>query len=87
MTLMQSTHMIEGLPKFTQPKDVCTNCLISNQFGKSFPCQSKFSATTTLELVHCDLFGPIPPEIYGGNKYFMLLDDDYSRVMWAYFLE
>lgn len=87
LILMQTGKMVEGLPKFTQPKGVCTDCLMSKQVRKSFPSQSKFCATKALELVHCDLCDPISPETSGGNKYFMLLVDDYSRIMWVYFLK
>ena len=37
----------------------------------------------TLELVHGDICGPISPATVGGSKYFLLLVDDYSRVMWV----
>lgn len=39
-----------------------------------------------LELVHTDLCGPISPSTKGGNKYFLLLVDYFSRVMWVYML-
>lgn len=39
-----------------------------------------------LELIHADLCGPISPSTMGGNKYFLLLVDDFSRVMWTYML-
>lgn len=37
--------------------------------------------------MHGDICGPITPATPAGNKYFMLLVDDYSRVMWAYLLK
>jgi hypothetical protein len=36
-----------------------------------------------LELVHGDLCGPISPATPAGNRYFLLLVDDYSRFMWV----
>jgi hypothetical protein len=36
----------------------------------------------TLELLHGDLCGPVSPPTPIGNKYFLLLVDDYSRYMW-----
>ncbi|XP_074361102.1 uncharacterized protein LOC141701320 [Apium graveolens] len=82
LTLMQSNQMVEGLPNFAQPKGVCADCLMSKKVRKSFPSQSKFYAIRILELIHCDLCGPISPETLGGNKYFVLLVDEYSRIMW-----
>ncbi|GKD70838.1 ribonuclease H-like domain, reverse transcriptase, RNA-dependent DNA polymerase, partial [Tanacetum coccineum] len=44
-------------------------------------------STRRLELVHGDLCGPISPLTPAGNRYFLLLVDDYTRVMWVYFLK
>lgn len=44
LSLMQSTQMVTGLPKFTQPGSVCTDCLMSKQVIKSFPSQTNFRA-------------------------------------------
>lgn len=83
---MSSKHMAHGIPEFGQPKGVCTGCLMAKQSRKSFPNQTSFRASQPLELIHADLCGPISPVTKGGNRYFMLLVDDYSRVMWAYML-
>lgn len=60
---------------------------MSKQTRKSIPTRSNFSASKRLELVHGDLCGPINPETASGNKYVLLLVDDFSRVMWAYLLK
>ncbi|KAL8088789.1 hypothetical protein AgCh_038537 [Apium graveolens] len=49
------------MPVLSQLEEVCTGCLMGKQTRKSFPSQSKFSATAPLELVHSDLCGPITP--------------------------
>ncbi|KAL8102527.1 hypothetical protein AgCh_027143 [Apium graveolens] len=54
---------------------------------KRFLAQSNYRAEQVLDLIHGDLCGPILPETSGGNKYFLLLVDDYSRAMWVYFLK
>ena len=36
-----------------------------------------------LELVHGDICISISPATLGGSMYFLLLVDDYSRVMWV----
>lgn len=66
---------------------MCTNCLVSKQARKHVPSRANFSAKKKLELVHGDLCGPITPETMSGNKYVLLLVDDFSRVMWVYFLK
>lgn len=87
LTLMHSTQMVCGLPKFTEPEGVCTDCLMSKQVRSSFPSQSKYCVKQVLELVHGDLCGPISPATSSGNKYFFLLVDDYSRIIWVYLLK
>lgn len=87
MELMCKHKMVTGLPRIVQPKEVCSGCLLSKQTRKPFPSQAKYSASKVLELVHGDLCGPIAPETATGKRYFFLLVDDFSRVMWVYFLK
>lgn len=70
-----------------QPETVCTCCLMSKLTRRQFPAKGDHVAKKTLELVHDDLCGPISPSTAGGNNYFLLLVDDYSRYMWVYFLK
>jgi transposase InsO family protein len=39
-----------------------------------------------LEMLHMDLFGPIAYISIGGNKYGLVIVDDYSRFTWVFFL-
>ena len=41
----------------------------------------------SLELFHGDLCGPITPATPSGNRYFLLLIDDFSRYMWIALLD
>lgn len=86
MMLMSKQEMVYGFPKIAQPKEVCSGCLMSKQVRQSFPSQSNFRAQEALELIYGDLCRPISPATIGGNKYFLLLVDDYSRMMWIYML-
>ncbi|WCJ34767.1 Retrovirus-related Pol polyprotein from transposon TNT 1-94 [Euphorbia peplus] len=85
--LMQKNQMVHGLPNLIQPKEICSGCLLSKQARKPFPSQSNFTAKIALELIHGDLCGPISPVTPAGNKYFMLLVDDYTRMMWVYMIK
>ena len=87
MQLMSKNHMAHGMPLVNQPNEICDGCLMSKQTRKPFPTKSNFSAKTALELIHLDLCGPIFPSTPAGNRYFMLLVDDYSRMMWVYMLK
>jgi hypothetical protein len=44
------------------------------------------STTRCLELLHMDLFGPSAVRSYGGNRYTLVIVDDYSRYTWTRFL-
>jgi transposase InsO family protein len=40
-----------------------------------------------LEMLYMDLFGPIAYISIGGNKYGLVIVDDYSRFTWVFFLQ
>ena len=48
---------------------------------------ASWSAKAPLELVHANIRGPAKNPSLGGKSYFLLFVDDYSRIMWVYFLE
>ncbi|GKA15246.1 retrovirus-related pol polyprotein from transposon TNT 1-94 [Tanacetum coccineum] len=41
------------------------------------------STTRCLEILHMDLFGPSAVRSYGGNRYTLVIVDDYSRYTWT----
>ena len=52
----------------------------------SFPSK-KFTTTAKLEIVHIDLSSPTKTKGFYGERYFMILVDDFSRMMWVAFLK
>jgi transposase InsO family protein len=40
-----------------------------------------------LKMLHMDLFGPVAYISIGGNKYGLLIVDDYSHFTWVFFLQ
>jgi transposase InsO family protein len=44
------------------------------------------TTTRPLEMLHMDLFSPIVYISIGGNKYDLVIVDDYSRFTWVFFL-
>ena len=46
-----------------------------------------YTSKEVLEIVHTYLCGPIEVQSYQGDKYIMLLVDDYSRMMTIIFLK
>lgn len=87
LSLMSKGNMARGLPDLVQLRELCEGCLLSKQTRRPFPSQTDFLAKERLDLIHGDICGPISPTTPSGNKYFLLLVDDFSRVMWVYMLK
>ncbi|KAL8089889.1 hypothetical protein AgCh_039374 [Apium graveolens] len=87
LTRMSKGKMAYGLPDLVQPKKTCEGCLMSKQARKPFPSQTDSHSKKPLELIHGDICGPISPPIPAGNRYFLLLVDDFTRKMWVYMLK
>jgi len=84
---LASKGMATGVPQLNHPDQVCRDCLTAKQTRFPFPKSAQWLAEEKLALVYVDLCGPITPVTTGGNKYFMLLVDDYSRWMKVYLLK
>lgn len=67
--------------------DLCEGCVYGKQHRKSSPTGGAWRASNLLELVHADVYGPMPTTSFGGSKYFLLLTDDYTRMSWVFFLK
>lgn len=48
---------------------------------------SNIKSNSCFELLYVDLWGPYNVLIYNGNKYFLTIVDDLSRVTWIYLLK
>nr|KAJ0222838.1 hypothetical protein LSAT_V11C200051890 [Lactuca sativa] len=83
---MSETNMVRGLPCIRAPLSPCEGCLVGKQTRTSQPTEANFRATRRLELVHGDLCGPITPVTPSGKRYFLLLVDDFTRVMWIHLM-
>jgi hypothetical protein len=71
---------VREMPQITKPTNtLCKHC----QQGKKTKTRFKskeYSTTRPLEIVHTDLVGPTTTKGLKGEKYFMLLVDDYTRM-------
>lgn len=61
MYLLSKNRMVRGIPKFTQPEDVCQGCLMTKRMQNLFLDKANYSATKVFESVHEDQSGPISP--------------------------
>lgn len=79
---MGREKMVRGLPVVDQVQQLCEACLAGKQRRTPFPQKTLWRSTEPLQLLHGDTCGPITPATPSGNKYLLLLVDDYSRFMW-----
>lgn len=76
--------MIKGKhDKSNQNCEICTQ----GKFTQSRNRQADAKATTVLELVHTDLCGPIEPADKDGYRYAIAFTDDYSGMIFPYFIK
>ena len=64
----------------------CKHCIYGKQCRQKFKAGSHVSKGV-LDYVHYDLWGPSPTISYGGEKYYVLFVDDFSRKVWVYTLK
>ncbi|CAL2234198.1 unnamed protein product [Prunus armeniaca] len=83
---LREKDMVHGLPQLEEQSGVCEGCQLGKQHRVVFPKEQAQRASKALELVHIDLCGPMRNESVARNKYFMLIIDDFTRMIWVYFL-
>ncbi|GKB59956.1 retrovirus-related pol polyprotein from transposon TNT 1-94 [Tanacetum coccineum] len=82
MRLIQSLAYKErfrNLPKFKFDQHFYDACKMEKQTPASHKSKNIVSTTRCLELLHMDLFSPSAVRSYGGNRYTLVIVDDYSR--------
>ena len=81
-------ELIRGLKDVTFVKDkLCSACQVGKQVANTHPTKAYLSTSRVLELLHMDLFGPTTYASLGGNKYCLVIVDDFSRYTWTFFLQ
>ncbi|GJS37761.1 retrovirus-related pol polyprotein from transposon TNT 1-94 [Tanacetum coccineum] len=83
---LASKELVRNLPKLKFDRHFCDACKIGKQTHASHKAKNIVSTTRCLELLHMDLFGPSAVRSYGGNRYTLVIVDDYSRYTWTRFL-
>ncbi|GKB00137.1 retrovirus-related pol polyprotein from transposon TNT 1-94 [Tanacetum coccineum] len=84
---LASKELVRNLPKLKFDQHFCDACKIRKQAHASHKAKNIVSMTRCLELLHMDLFGPSVVRSYGGNRYTLVIVDDYSRYTWTRFLK
>ncbi|GJR67212.1 retrovirus-related pol polyprotein from transposon TNT 1-94 [Tanacetum coccineum] len=74
-----SKELVRNLPKLKFDQHFCNACKIGKQAYVSHKAKNIVSTTRCLELINMDIFGPSTIRSYGGNRYTLVIVDDYSR--------
>ncbi|GJS59562.1 hypothetical protein Tco_0654346 [Tanacetum coccineum] len=75
---LTSKELVRNLTKLKFDQHFCDACKIGKQAHTSHKAKNIVSTTRCLELLHMDLFGPSVVRSYGGNRYTLVIGDDYS---------
>ena len=74
-----SMFIVRDFPKIVKlTNTICKECVLAKHNRTSFPCK-KFTTTGKLEIVHIDLSGLTKTRGFYGERYFMILVDDYFQ--------
>ncbi|GJT91333.1 retrovirus-related pol polyprotein from transposon TNT 1-94 [Tanacetum coccineum] len=84
---LASKELVRNLPKLKFDQHFCDACKIGKQVHASHKAKNILSTTRYLELLLIDLFGPSTIRSYGGNRYTLVIVDDYYRYTWTRFLK
>ena len=79
-TITRMANMVCGMEKVEGKLDgACTGCQLGKGHRDPFPTSSN-STAKPLELVHCDIAGPMQTPSPDGSRFAVLFIDDYSRM-------
>src|SRR3954468_19410476 len=86
-TLISKKNIV-GIDNVKFNKDrLCSACEAGKIAKKHHSAKTIMTTTRPLELLHMDLFGPQNYASLGGNKYGLVIVDDFSRYTWVFFLD
>jgi hypothetical protein len=83
--LLKDEHILRLTNVHFEKDWVCSACQAEKQVGVPHPPKSIVSTKQPLELIHMDLFGPVAYLSIDGNKYGLIIVDDFTRFTWVFF--
>ena len=87
MKLLHTNNMVKGFPLIDKPERFFEGCIFGKQHRDTFVVRKSYTECTPLDIVQCDICGPMMTSSMGGCNYFLTFIDDYSRKTWVYFLK
>jgi hypothetical protein len=85
LQILYGKGMVEGMSNCTMDFDFCEHCIYGKQNRVRFPSGAT-RPKGILELIHSDVFGPVPVPSLGKSMYYVSFIVDFSRNTWIYFL-
>ncbi|GJV17594.1 retrovirus-related pol polyprotein from transposon TNT 1-94 [Tanacetum coccineum] len=87
INLLSKKDIVNGLLRFKYVKDhLCSSCELGKAKRRNLKTKIILILKRHLHLLHMDLCCPIRVESINGNKYILVVVDDYSRYTWTHFL-
>ncbi|GJX43648.1 retrovirus-related pol polyprotein from transposon TNT 1-94 [Tanacetum coccineum] len=87
INLLSKNDIVIGLPKLKFVKDhLCSSYELGKAKRQSVHTKTTSRSKRRLQLLHMDLCDPMRVESINGNKYVLVIVDDYSKYTWTYFL-
>ena len=75
--LQKDGHILELTNVVFEKDRLCSVCQAGKQVGAPQPAKNILTSSRPLKLLHMNLFGPITYISIGGNKYDLVIVDDY----------
>jgi hypothetical protein len=84
---VKKREAVREMPQITKPTNtLCKHCQQGKKTKIGFKSK-EYTTTRPLEIVHNDIAGPNTTKGLKGEKYFMLLVDDYTKMTAIFFLK
>ena len=84
--MVRGNHAI-GIPHSSNFEHKCSCCMARKHVRAPCPISTEFRAKKPLELVYAYPYIPITPSTINVRKYFLLIFDDFFRLMWVVILK
>jgi hypothetical protein len=84
--LQKEWHILELTNIVFEKHKPCGACQVGKQVGAAHHIKNIMTTTRPLGMLHIDLFGPIAYISIDGNKYDLVIVDNYSHFTWVFFL-
>jgi transposase InsO family protein len=85
--LQKDDHILRLTNIIFEKDRSCGACQAGKQVGTHHHAKNIMTTTRPLEMLHMDLFGPVAYISISGNKYGLVIVNDYSCFTWVFFLQ